>query len=190
MDKKEEEINTKTEKTEEDKKEEEEDKEEDGEEGEEKKNNKSEKKVRKALGKLGMTKISGVNRVTVKPKDNNILIIKDAEVFSSKEIENTYIIFGELTFDEPDKGIAQDQLRNIQGGQTLKKEGEEGDKGKDIVKVEEEPEDPNAPVDSTGLDEVSIQSLMEEGKCSRAKAVKLLRKHEGDVVSAMLGLQS
>jgi len=61
---------------------------------EDKKNNKSEKKVRKALGKLGMVKVTGVNRVTVKPKDNNILIIKDAEVFSSKDVENTFIIFG------------------------------------------------------------------------------------------------
>lgn len=76
----------------------EDEKDDDNEEGEDKNYNKSEKKVRKALGKLGMTKVTGVNRVTVKPKDNNILIIKDAEVFSSKDVENTFIIFGKFLF--------------------------------------------------------------------------------------------
>jgi len=169
-------------------KEDEQDDEEDGDDGDDKKGNKSEKKVRKALGKLGMTKVHGVNRVTVKPKDNNILIIKDAEVFSSKDVENTFIIFGELTFDEPDKKAAKEELQKFtKEGTTLQNEGvTTTEKPKENIVIEEE--DPNAEVNAAGLDESAIQTVMEEGNCSKAKAVKILRSTDGDVVAALLKL--
>ena len=54
---------------------------------------KAEKKVRKALSKLGMTKVDGVNRVTMRQKDNYILYVKNPEVFSSQQNPNSFIIF-------------------------------------------------------------------------------------------------
>src|SRR5689334_21656394 len=75
-------------------------------EEEEKKGGKSEKKVRKALAKLRMTKIEGVNRVTIRQKDNYILIVKEPEVYSSAQTENTFIVFGELTFEDAEKAQA------------------------------------------------------------------------------------
>jgi len=165
-----------------------EEEEEDDDDDDDKKGNKSEKKVRKALGKLGMTKINGVNRVTVKPKDNNILIIKDAEVFSSKDVENTFIIFGELTFDEPDKKAAKEELQKFtKEGETLQKQGETKTE-KPIENVVIEEEDPNAEVNTDGLDQSAIDTVMEEGNCSKAKAVKILRSTDGDVVAALLKL--
>ena len=64
---------------------------------------KAEKKVRKALSKLGMTKIEGVNRVTMKQKDSYILYVKDPEVFCSSQNQNSYIVFGELTFEDSER---------------------------------------------------------------------------------------
>ena len=135
-----------------------------------------------------MTKVTGVNRVAVKPKDNNILIIKDAEVFSSKDVENTFIIFGELTFDEPDKKAAKEELQKFaKEGQTLKTEGvTQVEKPQDNVVIEEE--DPNAPVNTEGLEESTITTVMDEGHCSKAKAVRILRSTDGDVVAALLKL--
>ena len=74
---------------------------------------KAEKKVRKALGKLGMVKMEGVNRVTMKQKDNYVIIVKDPEVFTSPQNENSYIIFGELTFDDPDKKLSQEAIEQM-----------------------------------------------------------------------------
>ena len=68
---------------------------------------KAEKKVRKALSKLGMVTVEGVNRVTMKQKDSYILYIKDPEVFSSPQNPNSFIIFGEMTFEDHEKKLTQ-----------------------------------------------------------------------------------
>lgn len=88
-----------------------------------KKGGKSEKKVRKALGKLGMTKVANVNRVTIRQKDNYILIVKDPEVYSSQQTENTFIIFGEITFEDQEKKLAADEISRMRAeGESLKPE--------------------------------------------------------------------
>ena len=79
---------------------------------------KAEKKVRKALSKLGMTKVEGINRVTMKQKDSYILYVKDPEVFTSSQNSNSFIIFGELTFEDHERKLAQETIAQ------LKKEGE------------------------------------------------------------------
>lgn len=151
---------------------------------EEKKGAKGEKKVRKALGKLGMTKVEGVNRVTIRQKDNYILVVKEPEVYSSPQTENTFIVFGELTFEDPEKKLAQEQIEN------LKKEGEKlattaETNAKDQIEVIDE----NEEVSEEGLDPASIETVMNEVKCSRQKAVKTLRKHNGDTIETILELQ-
>ena len=91
---------------------------------------KAEKKVRKALSKLGMTKIEGINRVTMKQKDAYILYVKDPEVFCSSQNANSFIIFGELTFEDHERKLAQETIAE------LKKEGE---KLKTVTEKKEEP---------------------------------------------------
>jgi nascent polypeptide-associated complex subunit alpha len=154
-------------------------------EHEEGKGGKSEKKVRKALGKLGMTKIDGVNRVTLRQKDNYILIIKDPEVYTSQQTENTFIIFGELTFDDPEKKMAREEIEKMKA---------EGDKMKPEVSKEKveniEIVDENEEVSEEGLDAANIETVMAEGNVSRQKAVKALKSANGDVVQAILNLSS
>ena len=142
---------------------------------------KAEKKVRKALSKLGMVKVDGVNRVTMKQKDNYIICVKDPEVFTSPQNENTFIIFGELTFDDPEKKLSQETI------QAMKKEGE---KLKTVTEKKEEPKVEVVPegeeLSEEGLDKESIETVMNEGKCSRQQAIKALRAHNGDPVEALL----
>jgi nascent polypeptide-associated complex subunit alpha len=145
---------------------------------------KSEKKVRKALSKLGMTKMDGVNRVTIRQKDNYILIVKDPEVYSSPQTENTFIIFGELTFEDAEKKLARDEMDKLKTeGERLKPEVTQKPTTVEVI-------DENEPVSEEGLDPTLIDTVMAEAKCSRQRAVKALRQTDGDIVNAILQLQS
>ena len=53
--------------------------------------------------------------------------------------------------------------------------------------IQEDPED-DEDVDTTGLDENDIQMVVEQASVSRAKAVKALRNHDGDIVNAIMEL--
>ena len=148
---------------------------------EQKPSGKAEKKVRKALSKLGMTKVDGVNRVTMRQKDNYILYVKNPEVFSSPQNPNSFIIFGELTFEDDEKKLKQDTIEQ------LRKEGEQ------LKTVKEKKEEPKVEVvqegeelSEEGLEKDAIETVMNEGKCSRQAAIKALRAHNGDPVEALL----
>ena len=159
----------------------EEEKTEEGKHEEVKTSGKAEKKVRKALSKLGMTKVEGINRVTMKQKDSYIVFVKDPEVYSSPQNPNSFIIFGEITFDDAEKNLTQKALEQ------LKKEGE---KLKPITEKKDEPKVEVIPegeeLNEEGLDKDSIETVMNEGKCSRQAAIKALRAHGGDPVEALL----
>jgi nascent polypeptide-associated complex subunit alpha len=152
---------------------------------EEGKTAKGEKKVRKALAKLGMTKVDGVNRVTLRQKDNYILVVKDPEVFTSQQTENTFIIFGELTFDDPEKKLAKEEIEKMRA---------EGDKIKPEAKAEKtetiEIVDENEEVSEEGLDTESIETIMTEANVTRQKAVRALKAAGNDVVQALMNLSS
>jgi nascent polypeptide-associated complex subunit alpha len=143
---------------------------------------KGEKKVRKALMKLGLNKIEGVNRVTIRQKDNYFFVVKDPEVYVSKESDSSYVIFGEISMDDPDKApLGKSELSN------LKAEGAQVEDKKDNVQVVE---DDDAEVSEEGIEKESIEMVISETKCSRQKAVKALRKNNGDVVNTILELNN
>ena len=142
---------------------------------------KAEKKVRKALSKLGMVKVEGVNRVTMKQKDNYILFVKDPEVFSSPQNPNSFIIFGEVTFEDHEKKLTQETIEKLKNeGQKLKTFTEK----KEEPKVEVVPE--GEELSEEGLEKDAIETVMTEGKCSRQVAIRALRAHNGDPVEALL----
>jgi len=150
---------------------------------EEEKGGKGEKKVRKALAKLGMTKVDGVNRVTLRQKDNYILIVKDPEVYTSSQTENTYIIFGEITIDDPDRKLAKEEIDRMKTeGERVKPEVET--QKSDTIEIVDE----SGEVSEEGLDQANIETVMTEGSTTRQRAVKALRAAGGDVVQALLNL--
>jgi len=142
-----------------------------------------EKKAKKALLKLGLNKIENVNRVTLRQKDNYILIVKDPEVYVSKESDSSYVIFGELSYDDEDKKAS--------GLGALNKLQEEGQK---LAEKKEEKvevvEDDTVEESEEGVDKESIEMVMAEAKCTRQKAVKALKRNGMDVVSTILELNN
>ena len=141
---------------------------------------KHEKKIRKALMKLGLQKVEGVNRVTLKQKENYFFIVKEPEVYVSKEAESSYVIFGEITMDEDNTGV-NPVPTNI-------KPSDEVTENKPNVKIVEEEDE--GEVSEGDLDKESIEMIINETKCSRQKAVKALKKYSGDVVNAILELNN
>jgi nascent polypeptide-associated complex subunit alpha len=141
---------------------------------------KTEKKIRKALMKLGMNKVEGVNRVTLKQKENYFFVVKSPEVYVSKEAESSYVIFGEITMDEENQGV-----NPVPTNITPSDETTENKPNVKIVEEEDEGE-----VSEGELDKESIEMIVNETKCSRQKAVKALKKYNGDVVNAILELNN
>lgn len=145
------------------------------------KGGKGDRKIKKALLKLGLSKVEGVNRVTIRQKDNYILVVKEPQVYSSKECSSSYVIFGEISINDETPSTGAD-LSNIAKGPETNTTNE-----KPVEIVEN---DDDAPVSEEGIDPENIQTVIDETKCSRQKAVKALKNNNNDVVSAILELNN
>ncbi|EGG07162.1 uncharacterized protein MELLADRAFT_71805 [Melampsora larici-populina 98AG31] len=146
--------------------------------------NKSERKARKTLAKLGLKKVLGINRVTMRKfKSQQFFVIANAEVFKSATA-NVYIVFGEAKTEETAPGL------NLGGG------GGGGggfgaesmvSAGKQVAgKITDVNEDDQEPADETGIDPSDIETVMTQVNCSRNKAVKALKENDGDLINAII----
>ncbi|KAL1823989.1 hypothetical protein DCAR_0312016 [Daucus carota subsp. sativus] len=159
------------------------DKEEDGTPGgsESSKQSRSEKKSRKAMLKLGMKPVTGVSRVTIKRTKNILFFISKPDVFKSPNSE-TYIIFGEAKIEDLSSQLqtqAAQQFKMPDIGSVMAKA-----ELPSIAQADEEEEE----VDETGVNDRDIELVMTQAGVSRNKAVKALKTHEGDIVSAIMEL--
>jgi len=147
------------------------------------KQSRSEKKSRKAMLKLGMKPVTGVSRVTIKRTKNVLFFISKPDVFKSPNSE-TYVIFGEAKIEDlssqlqtqaaqqfrmPDmSAMAKSDISAVAGGAQADEEEEE--------------------VDETGVEPRDIDLVMTQAGVSKSKAVKALKTHNGDIVSAIMEL--
>merc|ERR1711920_255554 len=136
-----------------------------------------EKKFKKSLTKLGMKQVTGINRVTLKTSKNFVLYIEDPDIL--KSTDNAYVIFGECKMFDYGQNFAADKANAFQKPEEATNTDADA---KPDVKVEEEGEENE---DAGDLPEESINTLMEYANCSRAKAIKGLKKTNGDVVEAI-----
>ncbi|EAZ62796.1 GAL4 enhancer protein [Scheffersomyces stipitis CBS 6054] len=159
---------------------------------------KNEKKARELIKKLNLKQIKGITRVTFKQRGNLIYAIDAPDVYRSAA--GTYVVFGEAKVDDMNQRIADAQAAqaaetDAHAGHTHS-HGEE-DKSPEAItadlekaslteKIEEEEEE--GEVDESGLDAKDIDIIVEQTQVSRAKAVKALRKHDGDMVNAIMEL--
>lgn len=142
------------------------------------KQNRSEKKARKAMQKLGMKQVPGILRVTVKKAKNILFVISKPDVFKSPA-SDTYVIFGEAKIEDINaqaQATAADQFKAAPATAAPAE--------KDTAAAAE---DETGDVDETGLDSDEINTVMSQASCSRAKAVKALRKNK-NIVDAILEL--
>ncbi|XP_073124767.1 nascent polypeptide-associated complex subunit alpha-like protein 2 [Henckelia pumila] len=149
------------------------------------KQSRSEKKSRKAMLKLGMKPVTGVSRVTIKRTKNVLFFISKPDVFKSPNSE-TYVIFGEAKIEDLSSQLqsqAAQQFRMPDMGSVMAKSGI-GAATAGHVHAEDEEEE----VDETGVEARDIDLVMTQAGVSKAKAVKALKTHDGDIVSAIMEL--
>lgn len=148
------------------------------------KQSRSEKKSRKAMAKLGMKPVTGVSRVTIKRAKNILFVISKPDVFQSPN-SDTYIIFGEAKIDDMTSQLqtqAAQQFRMPDMGSVMAK----GDVSSAIESAQAEEEDED--VDETGVEARDIDLVMTQAGVSKGKAIKALKAHDGDIVSAIMEL--
>ncbi|RLV94174.1 Nascent polypeptide-associated complex subunit alpha [Spathaspora sp. JA1] len=160
---------------------------------------KNEKKARELIKKLNLKQIKGISRVTFKQKGNLIYAIDAPDVYRSAA--GTYVVFGEAKVDDMNKRIAEAQAQQAQQ-EALQKAASDvatEDKSPEAItadlekaslqdKKEDEADEEEGEVDESGLDPKDIEIVVEQTQVSRAKAVKALRKHDGDMVNAIMDL--
>merc|ERR1719400_3026433 len=138
--------------------------------------NKQEKKARKTIQKLGMKLQKGFTRVTIKKSKNILFVISKPDVYKAPN-SDTYIIFGNAKIED----MNQSHREFLNDKWAPKPEAAQ-------IPAIQEDQDDDDDVDTSGLDENDIQMVVEQAGVSRAKAVKALRNHEGDIVNAIMEL--
>jgi len=149
----------------------------------------AERKARKALLALGLKKVPGITRVTLRRPKNILFVLAAPDVYKSSN-SDCYIVFGEAKIEDMNSQAqlsAAQQLattgRDVATGLENATLGRPGDEEKTLEL--ETPED-DGPVDETGVDAKDIDLVMAQVNCSRAKAVRALKESGGDLINAIM----
>ncbi|KAG1354724.1 putative Nascent polypeptide-associated complex subunit alpha-like protein [Cocos nucifera] len=131
--------------------------------------------------KLGMKPVTGVSRVTIKRTKNILFIISKPDVFKSPNSE-TYIIFGEAKIED-----LSSQLQT-QAAQQFRMPDLSNVMAKPVVSAAAPADEDEEEIDETGVEPRDIDLVTTQASVSRGKAVKALKAHNGDIVSAIMEL--
>ncbi|KXN82607.1 Nascent polypeptide-associated complex subunit alpha [Leucoagaricus sp. SymC.cos] len=146
----------------------------------------SERKARKALLSLGLKKVPGITRVTLRRPRNILLVMAAPDVYKSPN-SDCYVVFGEAKMEDMNSHAqlsAAQQLASSAANTTNLESVATGANGdEDEIPELKEVED-DGPVDETGVDPKDIDLVMQQVNCSRAKAVRALRDSGGDLINA------
>ncbi|KAF9982385.1 Arginyl-tRNA synthetase [Modicella reniformis] len=137
-------------------------------------------KARKALSKLGLVKVKGVNRVTIRRTGHPLLAISQPDVYKSLN-SDTYIVFGEGQAE--DANSLQSQLR---AAEEVLKDTEEAPEV--ATSSGDAAEEDDEEIDEEGVNKTDIELVMTQANVSRSKAVKALKSHNNDIVNAIMEL--
>ncbi|CEP23892.1 EGD2 [Cyberlindnera jadinii] len=151
---------------------------------------KNEKKARALIAKLNLRPVKGIARVTFRKAGNQIYAIDRPDVY--KSAAGTYIVFGEAKLEDLTERLQQAQ-------QQVGAEEELAPKDPASITADLEAaaisgpaaeEEDDEEVDETGLSEENLKVVMEQAGVSRAKAAKALKKHDNDLVNAIMEFTS
>lgn len=136
----------------------------------------AERKSRKAMGKLGMQRVGGITRATIKKPGNILFAVSDPDVYCCSE--GSYVIFGEASVED----VATNAAASVTAADVAPSSG--------AVAVEAvgAGADDEGTLDETGLSSCDIELVMAQTGGSRTRAANALREANGDVVSAIMGL--
>ncbi|GAB0147229.1 GAL4 enhancer protein [Epichloe bromicola] len=160
----------------------------------------NEKKARKSIAKLGLIKVPGITRVTLRRPKNILFVINQPEVYKSPS-SNTYIVFGEAKIEDLNsqaQASAAQQLAANEGhehsGHDHSGHDHSHDSGKgkvaesDDKKDNDDDDDDGEEIDETGLEIKDIELVMTQANVSRKKAVKALKENDNDIVNSIMAL--
>ncbi|EKM83056.1 hypothetical protein AGABI1DRAFT_82747 [Agaricus bisporus var. burnettii JB137-S8] len=148
----------------------------------------SERKARKALLSLGLKKVPGITRVTIRRPKNILFVMAAPDVYKSPN-SDCYIVFGEAKVEDMNSHAqlsAAQQLASSTANTTALESAAAGTTGDDDEPPELKEVEDDGPVDETGVDPKDIDLVMQQVNCSRAKAVRALRDSGGDLINAIM----
>merc|ERR1711939_762939 len=159
----------------------------------------NEKKARKSILKLGLVKVPGITRVTLRRPKNILFVINQPEVYKSPS-SNTYIVFGEAKIEDLNSQAQASAAQQLAAAESHDHAGHDPSghdhshdhgKGKAIDTSEDkkdDDEDDGEEVDATGLEDKDIELVMTQASVSRNKAVKALKENDNDIVNSIMAL--
>mmetsp|Transcript_3249 Transcript_3249/g.11345 ORF Transcript_3249/g.11345 Transcript_3249/m.11345 type:complete len:201 (+) Transcript_3249:115-717(+) len=149
------------------------------------KQSRSEKKTRKQIQKLGMKPVNDVVRMTVKKGKQVLFVVSHPDVFKSPN-SDTYVVFGEAKMDDsPTAGLG-----NAAAAMPGLDDGDMPALDEEVPGLEEETpaaQDGEAAAEG-GVTEKDIELVVTQAKCTREKAIEVLKKTNGDIVNAIMEL--
>ncbi|XP_053962872.1 nascent polypeptide-associated complex subunit alpha [Anastrepha ludens] len=147
------------------------------------KQSRGEKKARKIMLKLGLKQIQGVNRVTIRKSKNILFVINNPDVYKNPH-SDTYIVFGEAKIEDLSQQAqvaAAEKFKAPEAANIAETLGTTTS----VAPIAEEDEEE---VDETGVDEKDIELVITQANTTRAKAIRALKKHNNDIVNAIMEL--
>jgi len=153
------------------------------------KQSRQEKKARKSIAKLGLKPVPGVTRVAIRKSKAMLFVINKPEVFKNPT-SDTYVVFGEAKIEDLSNQAqfqAAKKFEEAQQKAAAQAAAEAATAPKQEAIIEEE-EDDDAEVDATGVDDRDIDTVVQQANCNRNKAIKALKKNNGDIVNAIMEL--
>merc|ERR1712178_339215 len=146
------------------------------------KQNRSEKKARKAVANLGFKQLPGIMRVTVKKSKTILFVIAKPDVHKAPA-SDTYVVFGEAKIED----LSAQAQANAAKSVTAAPDAKEAEPKKSEPEIEEVDE---GDIDEEGVEAKDIELVMSQVQVSRSKAVAALKKHNNDIVEAIMELSS
>lgn len=109
-----------------------------------------------------------------------LFVVNNPEVYKSPN-SDCYIVFGEAKLEDLNQQAQANALaQQAAQEQALAQESASANDGAETGKKPEIEED-EGEVDETGVESKDIDLVMEQTSCSRGKAVKALKTHNGDI---------
>merc|ERR1712070_140191 len=138
-------------------------------------------KARKAVAKLGFKQVPGITRVTVKKSKTILFVIGRPDVHKAPA-SDTYVVFGEAKIEDLSAQAQANAAQSVTQAPDAKEAAPK--KEPEIEEVDE------GDVDEEGVEAKDIELVMSQVQVSKAKAVAALKKHNCDIVEAIMELSS
>ncbi|ANQ09224.1 Uncharacterized protein PCOAH_00034630 [Plasmodium coatneyi] len=145
---------------------------------------KGERRARKMLVKLGLKAIPNVHKVIIKKSQKMIFAVSNVEVYKVDGTES-YVIFGDAKTDDITNSI------NSLLPDSLPKDGDMMDEQEVNFEAPEKADekvqdlDEGKPVD-VSMDDIEL--IMSQTKCTRERAIEVLKKNNNDLVESIMEL--